>query len=56
MNDYDGNGDIINACATVLFVVAVLIGTIVLASGHGIYMPHDAPATPVTTTGETTAP
>jgi hypothetical protein len=56
VNDYGRNEDAIIACATVLFVIAVLIGTSVLASGHGIYMPPTAPAIPVTTTGETTAP
>ena len=53
VSDYHENEDTIIACATVVFVIAVLIGAVVLASGHGIYMP---PASPTVSAGETTAP
>jgi hypothetical protein len=53
VSDYDRNDDTIITCATVVFVIAVLIGTVVLASGHGIYMP---PTPPTVSAGESTAP
>lgn len=53
MNGDDDNEDVIFGCALAAFVVLVLIGTVVLASGHGIYMP---PPSPTVSAGETTAP
>lgn len=53
MNDYDRNEDTIYGCALAVFVVLVLIGAVVLASGHGIYLP---PAPPSVSAGASTAP
>lgn len=53
MSDYDGNEDAVFYAALAAFVLLVLIGAVVLASGHGIYMPPDFPTV---SAGETTIP